>query len=325
MRQRPLPPFDADDPGGRVHTTPPPDLVIPVSYARNFWRGDLGGVMLPTAPPFVTGANTTPPEMTMSFLLPLYRRFGLRVIDTFLTAHAERSYSHFHLDRWLWDAAGFSLQDAADLIDYLIAWGFYPSLWLCGSLDDRRGGWPLLQPIVEPVLRMLTATSARAEKAIVLVGEELNNGCPPGADGVDSIIRGVCAWTTPAGVPTWLHFTSNYADYPVNPRTDASAVVWWQQWIGLVQGLCWQADPSAPAGLMGAKLWDARRILARADPSFLTVAFELRATEQLYGRCTEEQGCLTGLELLYCDNDGLGYPEVAGFGNGARYPDGSAI
>ncbi len=309
-----------------MHRTPPPDLVIPPGYTRTFWRGDLGGVMLPTAPPWVPGCNTTPPEMTMSFLLPKYQQFGVKQIDAFLTAHAERNYSHFHLDRSQADDAGLSDTQFVDLIAYVQSWGFFTSCWLSGSRDDRSRGWASIGPRITTFLDVLEARGQRVlDRFIALPGEELNNGCPPGPAGADAIIRGVCARTTPVGVPTWLHLTSNYADYPPNPRTDASAVVWWQQWIGQLQGLCWQADPNAPAGLMGAKLWDARRILGRADPAFLTVAFELRAEAQLYGRCTEEQGCLTGLELLYCDNDGLGYPEVAGFGNGARSPEGRGI
>lgn len=326
-----MPPFDADDPGGRVHTTPPSDLVIPKGYTRNFWRGDIGGVILAKTPPFVDGANTTPPEMTMSFLLPKYKQFGIQWIDEFLTAHAKRDYSHFHLDRWQWDVAGFSMNDVAAMIDYLISWGFFPSMWLCGSNDDRSNGWPQLKSIIEPVLRMLTAKSSRCEKSIVLVGEELNNGCVPGrmVNGLDWIIEGVCAIANPAGIPVWNHFTSNYPAWPPPPPDgdiDRACAEWWSQWIGKIEGICWQSDPKSPAGLMGAKMWDTRRLLARADPRFLTVAFELRAEEQLFGRCTEEQGCLTGLELLYCDNDGLpGHPEVAGFGNGGRYSDGTSI
>src|ERR1035437_4129238 len=182
VQQPILPPFDINDPpgtGGDVHTTKPPELVIPSGPDRNFWRGDIGGVMLPTAPPWVDGANSTPPEMTMSFLLPKYVRFGTPAIDSFLTAHAIRNHSHFHLDRGT-AVNTLGLQGTLDLIAYIQSWGFYTSFWLCGTGDDRSGGWPMLQPMIEPFLQALIAQGL-ADKAIALVGEELNTGCVPGS------------------------------------------------------------------------------------------------------------------------------------------------
>lgn len=263
----------------------------------------------------------------MSFLLPKYVQFGTKVVDTFLTAHAERTYSHFHLDLSQADAAGLTDKQFADLIKYVQTWGFSTSCWLSGSTVDRSRGWASVGPRITTFLdEMLSRPNP--EKFIALPGEELNNGCPPGPDGVDSIIANVCARCNPLDVPVWLHFTANYPGYPMNPPDgdiDKACAVWWQQWVGKVKGICWQGDNTHPAGLMGAKMWDTRRILARADLSFLTVAFELLASSQLYGRATEEDGCLRGLEMLYCGNDGLGYPAVAGFGNGGRLPDGTAL
>jgi len=60
---------------------------------------------------------------------------------------------------------------------------------------------------------------------------------------------------------------------------------------------------------------------AHADQD--VVAFELSATEQLYGRCTEEEGCRHGWEHI-CPPTNQ-YKAIAGFCNGARYPDGTPL
>jgi hypothetical protein len=319
VRQKPLPAFEASDPSGEVHTTAPPELVIPSKPKIDFFRGDLGGVMLKQTPPLVPGGNTTPLEMTMSFLLPWYPRLWQDVI---LRAHAERGYTHFLLDRWQADKAGLNDAQFVSLIAYVQSWGFFTPIWVTSANDDRSHGW---QSVRARVLSFFSAIPrAVAERCLFLPGEELNNGCPPGPDGADSIIASVCNFANVIGAPAWLHLTANYPDYPPNPRTDASAVVWWQQWIGKLRGLCWQGNQNDSAGLQGARMYDARRILHRANPSFKLVAFELLATNQLYGRATEEQGCLRGLEMVYCPQ-GETIQMVWGFGNGARYPDGTAI
>ena len=324
VRQNPLPSWDATDGGGIVHTTPPDNLQIPQGFTRDFWRGDIGGVMLPKTPPWVDGANSTPPEMTMSFLLPKYVQFGTSVIDMFLTAHAERNYSHFHLDRGT-AINTLGLQGTLDLLAYIQSWGFFTSFWLCGTGDDRSGGWPMLQPMIEPFLQILIAQGL-ADNSIALVGEELNSGCVPGGgpNGLDGLINGVCAITNPVGIPTWLHFTQNV---PAWQAPGQDSVAWWGQFVGKLKGLCSQLNPDDSAGAQGAHLWDARWRLAQASLDYRVVAFEIMATAQLYGRCTEEYGCLRGLENVYCPSGAPtpNAPAVAGFGNGGRYPDGTAI
>lgn len=331
IKQLPLPPFEASDSQGDVHTTPPTDLVIPVGPARDFFRGDIVGVMLKEAPPFVDGANTTPPEMVMSFLLPKYVQFGTKWVDAILTAHAERDYTHFHFDRFQADAAGLSDKQFVDLIKYVQTWGFFTSCWLTSSSDDRSRGWSSVGPRVTTFLDEMLARPD-PQKFIALVGEELNNGCPPGPGGADDIINAVCVRCNPVDVPVWLHFTANYPAWPEQALVDQSGGNvdeacrrWWRRFPSMLKGLCWQGDQNHSAGLMGAKMWDARRIIGAADPSLLTVAFELLASNQFMGRASEEQGCLRGLEMLWCPNGTTGLPEVSGFGNGCRMPEGSAI
>lgn len=325
VRQKPLPPFEASDDQGLVHTTQPPDLVIPSWPDRHFWRGDIGGVTLKETPPFVPGANTTPPEMTMSFLLPWYSREWQ---DKILTAHAERGYTHFHLDLWNARKAGYTPEAFADLVDYVRSWGFFVSCWLTSNQDDRSQGWASVSWIIAPYLSVIL-DRPKPETFISMPGQELNNGCPPGPNGADSIISHVCAMANPVDSPVWLHFTEYYPGYPENvppAQADMAMVQWIARWRGRVRGLAWQGDSGGSAGLMGAKLWDARRFWARAGfTDYPCVsAFELMASFQLYGKATEEYGCLRGLEMVYCTSDGSA-PPVAGFGNGARLPNGDPL
>lgn len=347
QKQAPLPPFDPSDSYGLVHTIQPPDLVIPSTPTRDFFLGDIGGVMLPVAPPYVPGANTNfGGRMTMSFLLPHYVQFGTGQIDAFFAAHASRGYRTFHFDRWQADNAGLSDSQHLDLMAAAQSNGFFTSCWFSGSEDPRSGGWNTIGSRLTAFMDALLARpQSFLDQMIAMPGEELNNGCPPGPGGCDDIIANVCSRMNPVGIPVWLHFTSNYPGYPQNvppDQADAAMVSWIAQWRGRVRGLAAQMDsynpgaypdPSAPnpytlssAGYMGAKLWDIRRFWARAGytdyPS--VAAFELMADAELYGRCSEPYGALRGLEMLYCTSDGSA-PPVAGIGNGGWLPDGTPL
>lgn len=349
--QLPLPHWDPSDGWGLVHVVQPPDLTIPDSPTRGFFKGNPFGVLLDPAPPFVNGANTTPANMTMSYLLPKYKQFGMPVIDQFLTKHAESSFDMFHLDRWQADQAGMSDSDFCDLIAYCHTWGFFTPIWFTGSGDNRGGGWSSIGARVNSFMKELLLRGQNfLDKVIALPGEELNNGCPPGPNGADSIISNVCAAMNPVGVPVQLHFTSNYPGYPENAKPgedfDKKMVDWIAQWRGRVTGHYVQMDPYSPiaytdpncynakngrptrmlssAGYMGAKLWDIRRFWARAG--FTTpciTAFELMGDPQLYGNCSEQYSALRGLEMLYCTSDGSAPPLTGGCA--ARLQDGTAL
>jgi hypothetical protein len=319
VRQTPLPPFDHDDPGGAVHTTLPPEQVIPSGPDRDWWRGDFGGVTLTDTPPFFPGANSAIPKMTMSFQLPYYDRHWQDVI---LTAHAERGYTHFHLDRFTWQQKGLSPTDAIALMASVQSWGFFTSYWGIGTLDGHFTSWAQASGLYQPVLDALQAAGPSvSEKTILIVGEELNSCTSP--EGLLDIVQHLAPQCRDLNIPLWLHFTSNYPAWPIGSQ---SKVDFWRVMLGLgVKGLCWQADPFDPAGTMGARMYDSRRYLADAGGGKLA-AFELRAFAQLQGRFDEDHGCLTGWEMLCATHvPGSHVPAVAGFANGARYPDGSAI
>jgi hypothetical protein len=318
VKQNPLPPFDSSDPGGLVHTTLP--FTPPSTQSKTFWRGDFGGMTLATAPPYVPGANTTPPEMVMTFLLPFYTQPWQ---DTMIAAAVARSHTHFHLDQANWQSAGLSPTQAVALMQYVQQSIWYTSFWALGC-PDGTPDWATASPYLQPTLTALFAAgAATCERSILVLGGELNRHISPVA--LADIASNVLPQCTDNGVDVWLHLTSNYVSWPVAGQSPQD---FWQGMKALgVQGLCWQGDQTDPAGTMGAHLWDARSEMAEADPSLLVAAFELMATAELYGQCTEDNGCLRGFEMVCCPTGAPtpNAPPVAGYGNGGRMPDGTPL
>jgi hypothetical protein len=324
IRQNVLPPFDESFPPDRiVHTVLPPEFIRPTKYDRLFHMGDFGGLCIPEDPPYVDGANTTPINMMMSFFLPYYKQFGMKWIDLYLKTAAEHDYSHIHLDRFNWEKAGFSNNDILDFFNYLISWGFYVSYWATGS-QDNRPNWDIVGPMCEPLVRSILNSSLLTERLIILPGEELNNGVPPGDLGLDSILDGFTKLCNPSSLPLYFHFTGNVRAWWNDQNQTESG--WAQMWAPKMQGQYWQGDFDNPAGVMGGHFWDSRNFWANIKSNFDVIAFELLAEGQLYGRFTEDYGCLRGYEMLCCTiAEGSPAKQVMGFGNGGRMPDGSSI
>ncbi len=317
--QPPFGPFDVSNPGGDIHTTLPPEYVVPTTATRRLFVGNFAGVELHVDPadvPDVPGMNTTPRNRMMSFLLPWYDR---RWTDIQLTEHCWRSLSHFHLDHWNAMAAGLSDPQFVDLMAYVQSWGFYTSFW---GLVGRGDSWSQAKASLEPLVRDLVGRGPQvSSKAILLVGKELNTACSP--DGLLDVVTNLMPICQDGDIDVWLHFTSNY---PAWPRGGQSQTQFWADMGGLgVVGLCWQGDPAdthGRVGLMGAHLWDARKVAA----PLLVSAFESGVqTEQLYDRCDEDDGRRIDWELNCCPTDGHGQPPVAGGMGGFCDPDGSPI
>lgn len=308
VQQPPLPPFDGNGPGGElIHTALPPDQVIPPRPTLAWWRGDFAGVTLDASfgtPPFFPGANTTPPQMLMS---PQIIEYPREWQDRYLTAYCERGYTHFVLDSIGWGLNLISTDAFLAWAKYVQSWGLYSVYWGNATASDP----------------FLTTGLAAKSIDVFIVGEELNGKTSPGtgANGLDSIIAANCAETNPVGVPTYLHFTSNYPSWQPNGMTPTQ---WWSEYTGKLAGLCWQGDQNNGAALMSAHMWDARREIAAASKDFHVVAYELQATNELYGKCDEAHGCLCGWEQICATSDGSA-PPVAGFGNGCRFPNGDPV
>ena len=311
----PLPPWDASDAGGIVHTTPPPELVIPSGPDPLFLRADFNGVTLDRQrwggdPPYLVGANTTPRTMLMTPMAICYPRFWQ---DAILTEHAERGYTHFVIapDGWNLSANGYdgSLSTLVSWAAYVKSWGFYVVLWRSAPIVD------------DPILFGLVAAGCCDW---YVAGEEVDRKCT--AEQYDAVLASVAR----AGVPVGAHFTSNYpSGFPRDTfLTD------WSPYNGRVH-LMWQANQNDSAGTQGARLYYARQRVnlglvgdgnySNPAPDSRVYAFETMATAQLYGQCTEQVGCLRSLELLYTTRANDAIPAVNGFGNGCRNKDGSVI
>jgi hypothetical protein len=362
VKQLPLVPplsFYLDPTGGDPHTTLPPEFQPPSGPIRNWFRGNFGGLTIDPAKlpsttiPIAPGANTTPSNCFMSFLLPEYKQFGTPWIDAQLFDAAEKGLTHWLLARGQFDSAGFSQQDMADLVDYVQSWGFYTPFWATGSGDSRGGNYASVQNLIEPYLTTLLSSSKRADNLIYMPGEELNNGTTPGLAGLDDWLQKIGPRCRAQGVPVLLHLTSNYDCWPGgdNPAYNGGGdqVGWWRWLKSLgISGLGWQGDFTeafaGQIGLMGAHAWDARNLLATADPSLLWVAFELTAEAQLLGLQfplpsyanwqalglpfpdPELSGDLVSYQVMCCPiAPGSPARGVDGYMNGGRMPDGSFI
>jgi hypothetical protein len=322
------PPFDPSDPGGTTWTSLPLGYVVPTARTKAYWLGDLGGVTLPIAPPLVPGGNTTPATMTLSFLLPWYLQpqyGGTAQVDQILTAHAQRGYQNFHLARDNWLQAGLSDVQGVQLLQTLNSWGFYGSYWgISTTSGPNFGSWAQAAPYFLPTLHALQAAgAATCEQSILIVGEELNRCTSP--TGLLDIVTNLSPLCQGSGIAMGLHFTSNYPAWPTAGQTSTQ---FWQDMLGLgVTYFCWQADQNDPAGTQAAHMYDSRRYCADAGgAAIIFVAFELMATAQLYGACTEQQGQLRSWECNCAPTGGYpNMPPVSGAGNGLVMPNGQPM
>ena len=309
----PLPPFDASDSYGEVHTTPPPELVIPPGPDPMFLRADFNGVCLDEArwgvPPFLVGANSTPRNMLMTPMAPLYPK---HFQDAILTEHAERGYSHFIVasEGWNFSENGFAWTPAqfADWCRYVQSWGFYVIHW--GEPNDN------------PYLRAAVNTHALD---FYIAGEEVDSKLTSEqyAANLNALLAGPCD-----GIPVGAHFTVNYPEG--FPRD--TFLTNWSDYDGRVH-LMWQANQDDSAGKQAAMCYYARERVAlglvggnsQLALNSRVFAFETMATAQLYGHASEEYGCLRSLELLYATRRDARIPPMAGSGNGIRNHDGTPL
>lgn len=316
--QAALPPFDPNDPNaGEVHTTLPPEQVIPAGPDVLFFRADFTGVTLDLARwgtdlPMLKGANSTPLAMLMSPMLLLYPR---KWQDAYLTESAERGLTHFIFPAGAWnDAANgrqFSPADVVEWATYLDSWGFYRVYWnAVPTLND-----PFLQALVD----------AHAVDFHVC-GEEVDGRMT--AEQYEAVLDNNLA-ISGGGLPTGAHFTANYPEG--FPRD--TFLINWAKFNGKVH-LCWQANPADSAGRQAAMLYYARRRVnlggvggnGIAAPDSRVIAFETMAEYELYGKCTEAYGNLRSWQLLCAPIiAGERVRPISGFGNGCRRPDGTAI
>lgn len=309
----PLPAFDPSDAYGQVHTTLPPEQVIPPPNDLLWLRADFNGVTLddgdPT-PPILIGANTTPVKMLMSPMLPMYPE---TIQQVYLTRYCQRGYSHFVVaaQGWNFDANDF-LWSPADFT----AW--------CRMLKSRWGRKVVYWGTTIMPDPYLEAAVAGGVIDFHIVGEEVDTKVT--AEQYQSILTYACG--IGPSIPRGAHFTDNYPEG--FPRD--TFLTNWADWNGRVH-LMWQANQNDTAGKQGAMSYYARLRVSlgqvggdgRPAPDSRVIAFETMASNQLAGKCTEAYGNLRSWELLCTTRTDDRVRPISGFGNGCRYPTGQPI
>jgi hypothetical protein len=317
-----LPPWDTSDSGGIVHTIQPAELTS-IDMQADFAGAaiDLNRWNKQTLPYF-KGANTTPPNAIMTPMLVLYPRYFQ---DAVLTEHAERGYDSFIIapDGWNLSDNGFYFnnQSLINWISYINSWGFKTILW--------RSSPTFADPFLAVVEDMIS---------FYIVAEELNSKISN--QQLITLLEGLRGISIPVGV----HFTN---DYPLGNPLDTYLTDWspYNGWVHLMQ----QFNQNDSAGTQSAKSYYARQRVnlgwqgeddiqpSKAAPNSKVYVFEVMADAQLdpknwsiprpdaanvFGTCTEEYGCLRSIEALYATRDNPLVRPLAGFGNGARLPNG---
>ena len=307
----------------------PPEQVIPPHFSDPTWmRADFTGVNLNLdrwgglqkfKDAFLVGANTTPITMIMTPMCIMQKRW---LQDATLTEHAERGYDDFVIapGGWGMPENGFTPTPANMLAwcRYVKSWGFRVVLW---QGDPTLGIDPILQTLLDAGV-----------VSFYIHGEEVDSKMTSEAyeaslQQIDAHIGG--------RLPIGVHFTANgerHMGYPIGFPRD-TFLSDWSPYDGRVH-LCLQLDVEANAGLQGASMYYARQHVncgigdaARGPgaPNSRVIAFETMATAQLYGRCTEEYGCLRGWELICGTRRDPGARPVSGSANGLRYPNGTVV
>lgn len=322
-----LPPFDQDDGDGQVHTTLPPEQVIPPHFTDPCWmRADFNGVTLDLARwnaqplPFLNGANSTPLSMLMTPMLPLYPSYWQ---DACLTEHAERGYDDFVVSSQPWNAEEngryFSPADMLAWCQYVKSWGFRVVLWYGGRPPDG------------PDALVQTLFDADAVNFLIW-GKEVDSQMT--SEEYDVSLQAIDRYVG-GRVPIGAHFTADgdrQMGYPIGFPRD-TFLNDWSPYDGRVH-LMEQMSVEASAGRQGSSMYYARLHVncgigdaakGPGAPNSRVIAFETMATAQLYGQCNEGYGCLRDWELLCGTRGNPKARPVSGFGNGGRYPDGSVL
>jgi hypothetical protein len=349
--QSPLGPWDPprDPTGEETHQVAPPELValiasLPPGGRRDVKIGDFAGLTLDPSwgdPPFISpvtgqdfGANSTPLNRIMSFLLPFYGR--TKWLDIVLTENCWRSYSHIHFDHWNAQQAGLSDAQFAALMAYAQSWVGFTTFW---GLVNRGDSWAEAQSSLEPLLNEIIKLGPTVcERTTLIVGKELNTYTSP--DGLLDIVQHLSPICQGAGIAMDLHLTEDYDAWQGGTPGDQTQQQFWQTMHALGVGcLDWQGIPSenfGGVGAMGAHMYDARRLLGSVSTDLTVCAFEPGVeTNELYNagnldyedqtKDWEQRARTIAWQLCCCPNGGTNYPAVAGTMAGWSYPDGRPI
>lgn len=312
-----------------------------------FYRGNFCGIRLVGAP-VVPGGNAANPDLVMACLLDNYPREWQ---EKYLFTYA--SYGYTHLQRSIGHSMfyGGTVQTHIDLSKRAQSYGLFCDEWFLGggegdgwmfkTRDQDAAYW---DPFIGPIVAQMLAAGA---VDTACVGWQLDQWNAPG-NPLISIIA-MFARLLPATVPLYTHWMNEAmawwktgGEVWIDPLhwpfginvTDRFS--WWlamQPYLtgGYHQGSSEMAvnDP----GLYQAKMRDTLNPFSdgrmgnseRNGPrNFAFIEMEPTAQFQFDNVIDENQGDLTGYLLTCTISDGSG-GVMAGYGNGARMPDGSPL
>jgi hypothetical protein len=269
--------------------------------------------------PWKVGANSTPPTMLMTPMLPLY---PADVQAAAYLEHAKRGYKDFVVAAQVWNDAvnGYTSTPATAAANcaQAMAWGFRPILWN-GSTQPPNG---------DPYFR---ACLSDGVVKFYIAGKEVGTG------GLTSQQYGQVVATAISDcqgkIPVAMH-ALNYPDgFPQDTfLAGGSTGPGWADFDGALH-LCYEANNQDDLGTMGARLLYARLRVqlgqkggdGRPAPNCRVYTFETLATSQLNGKADELTGKLYTLGLNYCPVPDPACTMIHGGGNGISQTDGNQI
>lgn len=322
--------------------TPPPG---PDVY---FYRGQFCGVRVKNAP-VVPGSNPSNPECVMAALLDNYPPW---VQEEFLRLYC--GYGYTHLQRSLSHALYYATFDAfLALTKKAQTLGLFADVWLIANEFPGfqfNQGVDFWQPRLDPFIdRMLGAgaidllcpswqmdqvmVSAPGSPTIGLIAYAAEK-VPPTVPVYTHWVNEALAWWKTGG-ELW---SDQYQSIWVNDRFS-----WWLAMRPYLTGGHHQGDTTMARtnpGLYQAKMRDTLnpfndgrmgRSQRNGDRPFALDVFECTAQDQFDGGgnpaniCSEDEGDLVGYLLTCTKGDNGNGGVMAGYGNGARMPDGGVL
>lgn len=337
----PLPPFP--QPINYSHALPFAPPKIPT---LDFYRGQFCGLRVKDAP-VVPGSNAENPPCVMAALLDNYPR---KIQDQFLEQYAEDGYTHLQRS---WGHAvyyGSTTNQFNALSKHAQKdFGLFADVWLLGVMEwqPRNQGVDYWKPILDPIFDQILGAGA---VDTFCTGWQFDNFMYDSPGNKTIALMAYQCDRLPASIPTFSHWvnealawwktggevwTDRYGSIDVADRFS-----WWRAMAPYLTGGNYQGDGTT--SLLDPKLYQDRMcdtlnpfggdkskgdmgqsIRTGTPRNFKLNAFESTGQNQFDGKCSEDDGDLSG----YLQTCTVGYngAHVGGYGNGARMPDGTAL
>ncbi|MES2360067.1 MAG: hypothetical protein V4529_17130 [Gemmatimonadota bacterium] len=307
-----------------------------------FYRGQFCGLRVKGAP-VVAGSNASNPECVMAALLDNYPDW---VVEEFLRLYC--GYGYTHLQRSLSHAlyyVGFERFKAVSRKAQGV--GLFLDVWFIANefpgfqFNQDASFWkPLLDPYIDALLgewlidqvcpcwQMDQIMNDAPGNATISIIAYVADRMPQSVPIYTHWIRDAMAWWKTGG-ETW---NDAYQSTFVHDRFS-----WWTAMQPYLTGGHYQGDThmarTDPATYQGHirdtlnPFNDGRMGLSQRNgrnAPFAITNFECSAQDQFDGTCGEDEGDLVGFIHTCTISDGSG-GVMAGYGNGARMPDGKAL